>query len=78
MNKNCKELHCEVKLMGKGNPESADAVFARKPQIFIADTISEQMKNQIDSQKIHYLELKGSYLEIIAKFTQILTNLNVI
>ena len=31
----------EVKLMGKGNPESADAVIARDSKIFIADTLSE-------------------------------------
>ena len=32
-----KKLRTEVKLMGKGNPESADAIFAREPAIFLAD-----------------------------------------
>ncbi|EAL53288.1 putative type II restriction enzyme [Campylobacter upsaliensis RM3195] len=39
-----KEYRVEVKLMGKGNPESADAVIARDSHIFIADTLSEQNK----------------------------------
>ncbi|MCD8297433.1 MAG: CfrBI family restriction endonuclease [Prevotella sp.] len=43
-----KEFKCEVKLMGKGNPESADAIYARKTDLFVADTLSEQNKNQCD------------------------------
>lgn len=39
---------CEVKLMGQGNPESADAIIARGSQVFIADTLSQQNKNQCD------------------------------
>ena len=35
---------CEVKLMGKGNPESADAVIARDSKIFIADKLSDTNK----------------------------------
>ena len=37
---------CEVKLMGKGNPESADAIIARNTNVFVADTLSTQNKNQ--------------------------------
>ena len=55
-----KEYKVEVKLMGKGNPESADAVIARNADIFIADTLSVQNKNQLKSLKIEYLELKNN------------------
>ncbi|MBK7099306.1 MAG: CfrBI family restriction endonuclease [Sphingobacteriales bacterium] len=34
LSKDGKKLRTEVKLMGKGNPESADAIFARDPAIF--------------------------------------------
>ena len=41
LNKDNIWLRCEVKSMGKGNPESADVIFARDTNIFIADTLSE-------------------------------------
>lgn len=34
LNKDNIWLRCEVKLMGKGNPESADVIFARDTNIF--------------------------------------------
>lgn len=49
---------CEVKLMGKGNPESADAIFARKSNIFIADTLSQQNKDQADELGVFWVELR--------------------
>ncbi|MDD6055066.1 MAG: CfrBI family restriction endonuclease [Helicobacteraceae bacterium] len=55
-----KEYRVEVKLMGKGNPESADAVIARDTHIFIADTLSAQNKNQLKSLGIEFLELKNN------------------
>ncbi len=45
---NGNEYKCEVKLMGQGNPESADAIIARGSQVFVADTLSQQNKNQCD------------------------------
>lgn len=42
------EYKCEVKLMGQGNPESADAIIARSSDVFVADTLSQQNKNQCD------------------------------
>jgi hypothetical protein len=53
-----KELSCEVKLMGRGNPESADAVIARASTVFIADKLSQQNKNQLDHLKINWIELR--------------------
>lgn len=45
---NGKQYKCEVKLMGKGNPESADAIIARGSNLFVADTLSEQNKRQCE------------------------------
>ncbi|WP_281747310.1 CfrBI family restriction endonuclease [Helicobacter suis] len=54
------EYRVEVKLMGKGNPESADAVMARESHIFVADTLSDQNKRQLKDWNIEFLELKGN------------------
>ncbi|MGP1438031.1 MAG: CfrBI family restriction endonuclease [Treponema sp.] len=43
-----KHYRCEVKLMGAGNPESADAIIARNSDLFVADTLSNQNKAQCD------------------------------
>ena len=53
-----REYLCEVKLMGKGNPEGADAIFARNSNIFIADTLSQQNKNQCDQLGVHWVALR--------------------
>jgi hypothetical protein len=53
------EYLCEVKLMGRGNPESADAVIARNTNVFIADKLSDQNKNQLNSLGIHWVELRS-------------------
>lgn len=37
----CNDYKCEVKLMGQGNPESADAIIARGSSLFVADTLSQ-------------------------------------
>lgn len=50
---------CEVKLMGKGNPESADAVIARSSKVFVADKLSDSNKRQLDSLKVLWVELRG-------------------
>ena len=49
---------CEVKLMGKGNPESADAVIARNSRIFVADKLSDLNKRQLDERGVHWVELR--------------------
>ena len=49
---------CEVKLMGKGNPESADAVIARSSRIFVADKLSDLNKRQLDDRGVHWVELR--------------------
>ena len=57
--KDDKEFLCEVKLMGRGNPESADAVIARATNVFVADKLSDQNKNQLDSLGINWVELRA-------------------
>ena len=49
---------CEVKLMGKGNPESADAVIARYTNVFVGDTLSQQNKNQCDQLGVYWVALR--------------------
>lgn len=53
-----KEYLCEVKLMGKGNPESADAIIARDTNVFVADTLSQQNKNQCEQLHINWVALR--------------------
>lgn len=54
-----KNYKCEVKLMGKGNPESADAFIARESNLFIADKLSETNKKQFDSLGAYWVELRS-------------------
>lgn len=57
-NRHQQRFRCEVKLMGKGNPESADAVVARNTQIFVADKLSDLNKRQLDMLGIEWIELR--------------------
>ncbi len=50
---------CEVKLMGRGNPESADAVIARDTKVFVADKLSDTNKKQLNSRKVEWVELRN-------------------
>ncbi len=71
-----KERHrCEVKLMGKGNPESADAVIARDSKVFIADKLSDLNKKQLTNLNIEWVELRNS--EGLKRFTIVLKNLGI-
>ncbi len=53
------QYKCEVKLMGKGNPESADAVIARGSKIFVADKLSDLNKTQLNSLGVGWVELRN-------------------
>jgi len=66
---------CEVKLMGKGNPESADAVIARDTRVFIADTLSELNRVQLTQRHIHWVELRAEHG--YRKFYEVLQALNI-
>lgn len=73
---NGKVYRIEVKLMGKGNPESADMTIARDTDIFVADTLSKQNCNQLESLGIEYLILKDNE-DILSDFKQILSKLKI-
>ncbi len=66
---------CEVKLMGKGNPESADAVIARGSKVFIADKLSNTNKRQLNSLGVEWVELRttGGF----QRFETVLENLEI-
>lgn len=69
------QYKCEVKLMGRGNPESADAVIARDSKVFVADKLSETNKRQLDELGIEWVELRsdGGY----KRFQKVLDQLNI-
>lgn len=66
---------CEVKLMGKGNPESADAVYARDSRVLVANTLSDLNKEQMDANDILWVELKE--IEDYKRFEQVLNALSI-
>ncbi len=66
---------CEVKLMGKGNPESVDAPIARGSKVFVADTLSDQNKAQLNEAGIHWVELRDE--NGYKRFEQVLTALSI-
>lgn len=70
-----KEYKCEVKLMGKGNPEGADAVVARGSRVFIADKLSEQNKTQLTKLKVEWVELRSE--QGYEKFSAVLDALKI-
>ncbi len=68
-----KKYRCEVKLMGKGNPESADAIFARESDVFVADKLSDLNKEQAELLNTEWVELRAEngfmkFQEILKKF----------
>jgi hypothetical protein len=73
--KDGKEFLCEVKLMGRGNPESADTVIARATNVFVADKLSQQNKNQLDHLRINWVELRAE--EGFKRFKKALENLKI-
>jgi hypothetical protein len=66
---------CEVKLMGIGNPESADAVIARASKVFVADKLSDTNKKQLNSREVEWVELRsdGGF----KRFNTVLENLKI-
>jgi hypothetical protein len=73
--KDDKDFKCEVKLMGKGNPESADAVIARDSAVFVADKLSDTNKAQLDSLKVNWVELREN--NGYKRFKNLLNNLSI-
>ena len=73
---NGNEYLCEVKLMGKGNPESADAIIARDTNVFVADTLSQQNKNQCDQLGVNWVALRNK--DDYKRFGLALTKLDIL
>lgn len=70
------EYHrCEVKLMGRGNPESADAPMARDSRVFVADTLSEKNKQELDARGILWVEMCDA--SVIEQFAEVLKKLGI-
>jgi hypothetical protein len=69
------QFKCEVKLMSKGNPESADAVIARGSRVFVANKLSDTNKTQLNSLGVEWVELRseGGY----KRFTKVLQTLDI-
>lgn len=57
------EYRCEVKLNGRGNPESVTAAIARDPRIILADHISQQNRSKLQSNSIKWVDFSeaGGY-----------------
>lgn len=70
-----KDFECEVKLMGIGNPESADAVIARASKVFIADKLSDTNIKQLNSLKVEWVQLRDT--NGFQRFEKVLENLNI-
>jgi hypothetical protein len=66
---------CEVKLMSKGNPESADAVIARGSRVFVANKMSDTNKKQMNSLGVEWVELRNE--EGYQRFEKVLQNLDI-
>lgn len=66
---------CEVKMMGRGNPESADAIFARESDVFVADKLSDLNKQQADKLNVKWVELRDE--NGYKRFAQILNELEI-
>lgn len=66
---------CEVKMMGRGNPESADAIFARESDVFIADKLSDLNKQQADKLNVKWVELRDE--SGYKRFAKILKELDI-
>lgn len=66
---------CEVKLMGRGNPESAKAVHAQESRLLVADHLSEQAVETLDRARIEWVRLaeQGGY----RRFGRVLDRFNI-
>lgn len=73
--KDRKEYRCEVKLMGHGNPESGDVIFARESDVFVSDSLSTQNINQLEHNNVEWVQLRSK--DGFRRFKKVLENLNI-
>lgn len=69
------QYKCEVKLMGRGNPESADSAIARDSKVFVADKLSETNKRQLNNLGIEWVELRS--IKGFQRFETVLNHLKI-
>jgi len=74
--RNNKVVRCEIKLMGRGNPESFDSALARGATIFIANKISDLGKKELDKNLIYWIELQNNQ-HILEDLGRILNRLGI-
>ncbi len=70
-----KQFKCEVKLMSKGNPESADAFIARGSHLLVANKLSDTNKKQFNSRGCEWVELRCE--DGYKRFAKVLQNLGI-
>ncbi|MCZ2127016.1 MAG: CfrBI family restriction endonuclease [Anaerolineales bacterium] len=75
IDENKKRYLCEVKLMGKGNPEGADVTIARDSDVFVADKLSDLNKKQLTQRGVKWVELRS--VNGYAKFETILQEFSI-
>lgn len=66
---------CEVKLSGKGNPESPDSIFARNGKVLVGATVSDTMKQEMDAENILWVELRSE--DGYKRFEEVLNELSI-
>ena len=59
---NGKVIKCEVKLMGKGNPESADASLARDADLFVTNTLGDTIRRELNKRDIPFVIMQGGWI----------------
>lgn len=69
------QFKCEVKLMSKGNPESADAFIARGSHLLVANKLSDTNKKQFNSLGCEWVELRCE--DGYQRFARVLQNLGI-
>lgn len=69
------QYKCEVKLMSKGNPESADAFIARGSHLLVANKLSDTNKKQFNSRGCEWVELRSE--NGYQRFGKVLQRLNI-
>ncbi len=67
------EYRCEVKLNGRGNPESVTSAIARDPRILLADWISDQNREKLNASDIAWIDFSDQrgfrrFADVLDKF----------
>jgi len=71
--KNKENFRCEVKLMGRGNPESADVVDWRETKVLVADRLSDTNKLQLTQKNVEWIAMHDG--DTLGQFEKVLKNL---